>query len=94
MKQLLPNQTLFSDKIYIKMEQGETTFFICGNSGCGKTVSLQSISKNFEDSGYLPIFLKEILYYQAAIIFRFIMHYPIYYQAVRYMEIIKCLLIV
>lgn len=58
MKQLLPNQTLFSDKIYIKMEQGETTFFICGNSGCGKTVSLQSISKNFEDSGYLPIFLK------------------------------------
>lgn len=58
MKQLLPNQKLFSDRIYTKMEQGETTFFICGNSGCGKTVSIQYISKNFEDSGCLSILLK------------------------------------
>ena len=58
MKQLLPNQKLFLDEIYTKMEQGQTTFFIRGNSGCGKTISLQYLSKNCRDSGCLFIFLK------------------------------------
>lgn len=57
MKKLLPNQNYFLDKLYREMQSGKTTFFISGNSGCGKTVSIQYVSEKFKESGYLSITL-------------------------------------
>lgn len=57
MKKALPNQNSFFDLIYEQMAQGETIFFISGNAGIGKSVSIQMISDNLKSANMLPICL-------------------------------------
>lgn len=58
MRNLLPTQEKFLTYISKAMKSGDTLFFISGNSGCGKTVTIEQLTENLKFSGMLPVVLK------------------------------------
>lgn len=57
MQQLLPNEERFIKEIYKQMNNTNTLFFISGKSGHGKTVSVNQVTQELEQSGYLLLSL-------------------------------------
>lgn len=58
MKTLLPHQTIGFMNIKNLIKDGENIFFIQGNSGCGKTITIKAICQNLKKKDYLLVDLK------------------------------------